>query len=57
MGLFLSFCRSLVFLSNGDGCVGDFFSCIRGVKDPLEAQERRWDSSPDAASEKRLISC
>ena len=34
---------------------GNFLSCIRGVKDPFEAQEGRWDFSLDAAAEKGLI--
>ena len=35
---------------------GNFLSCIKGVKDPFEAQEGRWDFSRDSAVEKGLIS-
>ena len=31
------------FLSSGDGYVGNFFSCSKGVKDPLEVPEVRCD--------------
>ena len=31
---------------------GNFFSCIKGVKDPFEAQEGRWDFSRDATVRK-----
>ena len=34
---------------------GNFLSCIKGVKDPFEAQEGRWDFSRDTAAEKDLI--
>ena len=37
------------------GMTGNFLSCLKGVKDPLEAQEGRWDFSRDAAAEKGLI--
>ena len=37
--------------------LGNFLSCLKGVKDPLEAQEGRWDFSRDAAAEKGLTSC
>ena len=30
------------------GMSGNFLSCIKGVKDPFEAQEGRWDFSQDA---------
>ena len=44
------------FLSSGDGCVGNFLSCRKGVKDPLEVPgvrcvislekpQRKWASS------------
>ena len=36
---------------------GNFFNTIKGVKDPFEAQEGRWDFSRDATAEKGLISC
>ena len=39
------------------GMSGNFLSCVKGVKDPFEAQEGRWDFSRDAAAEKVLISC
>ena len=32
--------------------LGNFLSCIKGVKDPFEAQEGRCDFSRDAAVEK-----
>ena len=35
---------------------GNFLSCIKGVKDPLEAKEGKWDFSQDSAGEKALIS-
>ena len=38
------------------GMSGNFLSCIKGVHDPFEAQEARWDFSQDAAAEKGLIS-
>ena len=28
--------------------LGNFLSCLKGVKDPFLAQERRWDFSRDA---------
>ena len=31
------------FLSGGDGCVGNFLSCRKGVKDPLEVPGVRCD--------------
>ena len=31
------------FLSSGDGYVGKFLSCSKGVKDPLEVPEFRCD--------------
>ena len=46
----------LVFLSSADGDVGDFLSCLKGVKDPFRAQEGRCVFSPDAATEKGLSS-
>ena len=38
------------------GMSGNFLSCIKGVKDPLEAKEGKWDFSQDATVEKGLIS-
>ena len=38
------------------GMSGNFLSCIKGVKDPFEAQEGRWDFSGDYAAENSLIS-
>ena len=32
----------------------NFFSCLKGVKDPFGAQETRWDFSQDAAAQKGL---
>ena len=37
------------------GMSGNFLSCLKGVKDPFEAQEGRWDFSRDTAAEKDLI--
>ena len=37
------------------GMLGNFLSFIKGVKDPFEAQEGRWDFPRDAAGEKVLI--
>ena len=31
------------FLSSGDGCFGNFLSCRKGVKDPLEVPGVRCD--------------
>ena len=36
---------------------GNCLSFLKGVKDPFEAQEGRWDFSPDAAVENGLLSC
>ena len=36
--------------------LGNFLSCLKGVKDPFENQEGRLDYSLDAAEEKGLIS-
>ena len=36
--------------------LGNFWSCLKGVKDLFEAQEGSWDFSRDAAVEKDLIS-
>ena len=38
------------------GMSGNFLSCIKGFKDPFEAQEGNWDFSRDSAAEKGLIS-
>ena len=35
---------------------GNFLSCLKCVKDPLEAQEGRWDFSQDTTVGKVLIS-
>ena len=35
---------------------GNFLSCSKGVKDPLEVPEVRWDSPRDASAEMGLIS-
>ena len=35
---------------------GNFLSGIKGVKDPFEAQEGKWDFARDATAEKGLIS-
>ena len=37
------------------GMSGNFLSCIKGVKDPFEAQEGRQDFFQDATVEKGLI--
>ena len=44
------------FLSSGDGYVGDFLSCINGVKDPLEVPDVRCDLPREASAEMGLIS-
>ena len=36
--------------------LGYFLSCIKGVKDPANAQEGSWDFSQDASVEKGPIS-
>ena len=33
------------------GMPGNFLSCLKGVKDPFEAKERRCDLSRDATAE------
>ena len=38
------------------GMSGNLLSCLKGIKDPFEAQEGRWDFSRDAAGETGLIS-
>ena len=44
------------FLSSGDGYIGDFLSCIKGVKDPLEVPDVRCDLPREASAEMGLIS-
>ena len=44
------------FLSSGHGYVGNFFSCSKGVKDPLEVPEVRSDLPREASAEMGLIS-
>ena len=34
--------------------LGNFLSCVKGVKDPFEAQEGRWDFPRDATAKKGL---
>ena len=46
-----------MLLSSGDSYVGELRGCLKGVKDPFEAQEGRWDFSRDDEREKSLISC
>ena len=41
-----------MFLSSGDEYVGNFLSCLNGVKCPFEPQEGRWNFSQDAAAER-----
>ena len=38
------------------GMSGNFLSCLKGVKDPFEAQEGKWDFSRDAGA-KTASSC
>ena len=45
-----------VFLSSGDGYVGNFLRCFQGVKDSFEAKEGRWDFPRDVTLEEGLIS-
>ena len=45
-----------VFLSSADGDVGDFLSCLKGVKDPFGAQKGRWGFSRDTSVDKGLSS-
>ena len=47
----------MVFLSSADGDVGDFLSCLKGVKDPFGAQKGRWGFSRDTPVDKGLSSC
>ena len=44
------------FLSSRDGYIGDFLSCIKGVKDPLEVPDVRCDLPREASAEMGLIS-
>ena len=44
------------FLSSRDGKVGNFLSCSKGVKDPLEVPEVRCDLPRDSSAEMGLIS-
>ena len=44
------------FLSSGDGYFGEILSCIKGVKDPLEVPEFRFDQPRDASAEMGLMS-
>ena len=44
------------FLSSGAGYIGDFLSCIKGVKDPLEVPDVRCDLPREASAEMGLIS-
>ena len=37
--------------------LGNFLSCLKGVKDPFGAQEGRWDFSRYTAAEKGFSSC
>ena len=39
MGLLWMWAALSCFLSSGDGQVGNFLSCSKGVKDPLELPE------------------
>ena len=55
-GLFLSCGGTLGVSLVETGISGNFLSCIKGIKDPFEAQEGRCDFSQDAAVEKGLIS-
>ena len=54
--LFLSCGGTQVFLSSGDGYVGELLSGIKGFKDPFEAEEGRWDFS-QTPQLKRSSSC
>ena len=36
--------------------LGNFLSCIKGIKDPFKDQEGRWDFSQDTTAEEGLIS-
>ena len=45
-----------MFLSSETGMLGNFLSCIKGVKYRFEFQEGTWDFSPDAAVGKGLTS-
>ena len=38
------------------GTLENFLSCIKGVKDPFEAQEGRWDFCRDSTAEKSHVS-
>ena len=44
------------FLSSGNNISGNFSSCSKGVKDPLEVPEVRFDKPRDASVEMGLIS-
>ena len=47
---------TLVLPWSGDGYSGNFLSCSKGVKDPLEVPEVRCDKPPDASAEMGHIS-
>ena len=54
-GLLLSGGRTLGVPLKWRRMLGNFLSCIKGIKDPFKDQEGRWDFSRDAAAEKGLI--
>ena len=56
MGLLWMWAGLSCFLSSGDGYFGDFLSCSKGVKDPLEVPDVRCLLPRDASAEKGLIS-
>ena len=45
-----------MFLSSADGDLGNFLSCLKGVKENFRAQVGRWDFSHDAEAEEGLSS-
>ena len=56
MGLLWIWAGLSCFLWSGDGYSGNFLSCSKGVKDPLEVPEVWCDYPRDASAEMGLIS-
>ena len=55
-GLLWTWAELSCFLSSGDGMSGNFLSCSKGVKDPLEIPDVRCDQPQVASAEMGLIS-
>ena len=56
-GAFLELWQNILYSSRMEtGMSGNFLSCLKGVKEPCEVQEGRWDFSSNTTAEKGLIS-